>query len=350
MRRPIHVASAVALSLLVALSALAIGPEPVAAAPGDKRPNLEMLSLRDWHIQTVNGRRLLRFTSIFVNSGPGHFEVAANRSSRSDPTMSVRQRMFRWDGTSRYIGTPAVAKYAADGHDHFHVQGVVVYETWKETAATATRRGAKTGFCFLDSEPWNLSVRGARRSPYYTGAGCGTRASLSLRAGLSVGWADNYPWHFAYQWIDITGLTGGTYRVRVTVDIQNYYDETVETDNCVETRIRIPDPGSNRAPTVLSNRANCGTEAITPVSSFASGVTWNPPRDARFDAGRHTGCRFNSQGTALRCLKLTFRSGHTYDVTARANVPGQSGRWLYVTSGPFAGYWVRIGDRVGLVS
>ncbi len=70
------------------------------------------------------------------------------------------------------------------------------------------------------------------------------RASLTIRAGLSVGWADNYPWIFAFQWIDITGLPGGIYRARVTVDIQDYYDEKIETDNCVWAKIRIPAPGS----------------------------------------------------------------------------------------------------------
>ena len=38
--------------------------------------------------------------------------------------------------------------------------------------------------------------------------------SITSHAGLSVGWADNYPWFFAFQWIDITGLPGGTYQVR----------------------------------------------------------------------------------------------------------------------------------------
>ena len=73
------------------------------------------------------------------------------------------------------------------------------------------------------------------------------RASITSRAGLSVGWADNYPWFFAFQWIDITGLPGGTYQVRVTVDIQDYYQERIDTDNCVWARLHIPAPGSTDA-------------------------------------------------------------------------------------------------------
>jgi hypothetical protein len=350
MRRSIRGLMIVALSILVTTGAVLTDAPPQArAASGDKRPNLRMLPLRDWHIQNVNGRRLLRFTSIFVNAGPGAFEVRGNRSSSSDPTMGIRQRMFRWDGTSRYINTKAFAMYAADGHDHWHVHGVTVYEAWKESDPVATRRGAKTGFCFLDSEPWNLSLPGARQAPVYRGQGCGVRASLSLRTGLSVGWADNYPWNFAFQWIDITGLPGGIYRVRVTVDIQNYYDETNETDGCVWAKIRIPAPGSNRAPTVYANGSDCGYAAMTPVSSFANGVTWSPGEQVSIAPGTYTGRRFNSVGTSLATKQSTVRNERIVTATARAIPPGVSGRWLYMTNGPFAGWWLKQGDGVKLV-
>ena len=350
MRSPVRRLSAIALSALVAAAALLpAGAGPAEAASGDKRPNLQMIRLHDWHVQTVNGRRLLRFTSIFVNAGPGAFEVRGRRSSTSDPTMSVKQVMYRWDGTTRLINTGAVGKYAADGHDHWHMQGVTVYEAWKEADPTATRRGAKTGFCFLDSEPWNLSIRGARSSSYYRESWCGTRASLTSRMGLSVGWADNYPWWFAYQWIDITGLPGGIYRVRVTVDIQDYYDEKVETDNCVWTKVRIPEPGSTRAPTVYANGSDCGVDAITPVSSFANGVTWSPGKAVSMAAGTHVGYRFNSQGTVLRTTRATLSANRIVTASARAIPPGQSGRYLYMVSGRLAGWWVRQGDDVTLM-
>lgn len=345
MPRPIRMVSAVTLSALMALSASAIGPEPAAAAKGDKRPNLQMLQLREWHIQNASGRRLLRFTSIFVNAGPGHFEVQGRRSSTSDPTMDIRQRMFRWDGTSRMINTDAVARYASDGHDHWHVQDVAVYEAWKESDPAATRRGAKTGFCFLDGTPWNFSVPGARRSSYYREEWCGVRRSLTNRVGLSAGWGDNYPWHFAFQWIDITGLPGGTYRVRVTVDIKNHYDETVETDNCVWTRIRIPAPGSSRGPTVLSSGSDCGADAITPVSSFPDGSIW-AGKQFSVDRGTYTVYQFNSQGTVLATRRPTVRADRILTATARATPPGHTGRFVYMANGPFAGWWVRQGNGV----
>jgi hypothetical protein len=163
--------------------------------------------------------------------------------------------------------------------------------------------------------------------------------------GLSVGWADNYPWWFAYQWIDITGLPGGIYRVRVTVDIQDYYDERVETDNCVWTRIRIPSPGSTAAPEVLENGSDCGVDAVTPVSSFANGVTFDPAQAFRMPAGTHVGYRFNSQGTLLRTTRTTVRNERIVYASARAIPPGHAVRYVYVVKGPLAGYWVRQGSE-----
>jgi hypothetical protein len=342
-------ATAVALGILLLIGGtLSLNPARVAARDGDRRPNLQMLTLRDWHIQHVSGRRLLRFTSIFVNSGPGAFEVQGRRDSLSDPRMDIRQRIFNRDGSSRFSETPAVASYAADGHDHWHVQGVVTYETWKQDDITDTaRRGGKTGFCFLDSEPWNLSIPHARQSAYYPGAWCGVRSSLTIRPGLSVGWADNYPWYFGFQWIDITGLPAGTYRVRVTVDIQDFYQERVDTDNCVWTKLRIPAPGSSATPTVIANGADCGVNAITPVTHFEGGTTWDPPRRVHIEPGPRSGFKFNSAGTVLRTKHVRVMAEGSVTLTARGIPPGSGHRYFFMTSGPFEGYWVRSGNGVG---
>ena len=203
-----------------------------------------MVRLHDWHIQNVNGRRLLRFTTIFVNAGPGRFELRGGRSSQSDKTMEMDQMIYRADGSRVRRGTQAVAMYAGDGHDHWHVQGVVTYEAWALSGPQDARRGAKTGFCFFDTTPWDLSLPHARQTGFYKQEWCGTQASLTNRVGVSVGWGDRYPWDFVFQWIDITGLPGGTYRVRATVDIHDFYRETDEFDNCVWSEVRIPAPGS----------------------------------------------------------------------------------------------------------
>jgi hypothetical protein len=337
------------LGLVIAIGGTFLpAPSPAVALSGDKRPNLQMLRLHEWKVQTVGGRRLLKFTTIFVNAGRGPFELRGRRSSSADGTMDMDQVMYRWDGTQRRIDTPAVSRYSGDGHDHWHVQGVVTYEAWKLVDPANTRRGAKTGFCFFDTTPWKLSLPGARQSSYYEEEWCGVRSALTNRVGVSVGWGDRYPWNFAYQWIDITGLPGGIYRVRATVDIQNFYDESVETDNCVWTKIRIPSPGSTAAPVVYENGSDCGADAIAPVSSYPSGVTFEPARTVAIAEGVHVGYTFNSQGTQLRRLWLDLHAPRTGTATARATPPGQSGQWLFMATGHYAGYWLREGGGVQL--
>jgi len=338
------------LSLALAATAVLAPRWHIAAAPELRilRPNLQMLRVQDWHIQNVSGRRLLRFTTVFVNAGPGRFELRGGRSSRADRTMDYDQVVYRTDGSRFRRPTLAVGKYAGDGHNHWHVQGVVTYETWKIIAPNRARRGTKTGFCFFDTTPWRLSIPHARPSGYYRQEWCGTVASMTNRVGLSVGWGDVYPWDFVFQWIDITGLPGGTYRVRATVDIQDYYRETDEFDNCVWTELRIPAPGSGSTPRVLRNGRGCGEKAVTPVASFASGTTFKPAREVTLAAGVHVGWTFNAAGTRLRTEWRNLAGQRTGVAKARATPPGQQGHWLYMAAGPLAGYWLRQGDGVTL--
>jgi Lysyl oxidase len=337
------------LTLALATAALLVPPLRTAAAVSadTRRPNLQMVRLHEWHIQNVNGRRLLRFTTIFVNEGPGAFELRGARSSRRDRTMEIDQVLYRADGSRFRRNTDAVAKYAGDGHDHWHVQGVVTYEAWALTSPQGARRGAKTGFCFFDTTPWKLSLPHARQSGYYEQEWCGTQASMTNRVGVSVGWGDRYPWDFVFQWIDITGLPGGKYRVRATVDIQDYYREGDEFDNCVWTEIRIPAPGTGNAAHVLRNGRGCGEKASTAVSSYPSGTTFMP-REVTISAGVHVGWTFNAAGTRLRSLWKKLDGQRIGSATARATPPGQAGHWLFMASGPFAGYWLRQGDGVRL--
>jgi hypothetical protein len=338
------------LSLAIAATAVLTPPLRTAAAvPAETlRPNLQMVRLHDWHVENVGGRRLLRFSTIFVNRGPGPFELRGGRTSRSDTTMAFDQVMYRADGSRFRRSTQALGKYAGDGHDHWHVQNVVTYEAWALSDPQASRRGAKTGFCFFDTTPWNLSLPHARKTANYRQEWCGTPASLTSRVGVSVGWGDIYPWDFVFQWVDITGLPGGTYRLRATVDIQDNYRETDELDNCVWSEVRIPAPGSGTAVRVVRHGGGCGARAMTPVTAFASGETFAPPRAVTIGPGTHVGWTFNSAGTRLRRLGRNLSGMRAATATARATPPGETGKWLYLASGPFGGYWLKQGNSVTL--
>ena len=337
---------AIALTLLLtAFVAQAVLPGPVVAT-SDRLPNLRMLPLHDWHIQNVNGRRLLRFTTIMANKGPGAFETRGHRPDTATRQMKVDQVIYDAAGGSRRVHTGATGSYAGDGHDHWHVQRIMTYELYKVDNPATVRGGAKTGFCFLDTTRWRLGLPGARQTPYYQESWCGTRRTLSNRVGISVGWGDRYPWNFTFQWIDITGLPAGRYVVRSTVDIGNWYRETNDYDNCSWARIRIPPSGTSVR--VIDSGSNCGHAAITPVETFPGAIEYDPPRRLAFQAGSYTGYRFNELGTRLRTRRVTLAEASGAPTARRSRIPHEDGRWFYVVGGALDGYWIRDSARVEL--
>ena len=229
-----------AFGLVAVLGAL-VPVAPVAAAT-DRLPDLRAAYIRDLRIVRSDGRRLLRFTGMMYNTGAGPLDVRARRASRSSP-WDVDQLIYNTDGGSRRVETAADMKYAGDGHDHWHVRRMMTYHLW---GGPGTARDAKIGFCFFDT---NLIDGALPRSPsraVYLQSMCGKRASLSTRNGISVGWGDKYPWHFAFQWIDITGMPGGTYTLRVAVDMFGYFTEQSDANNCAWATVRFGASGEHR--------------------------------------------------------------------------------------------------------
>jgi hypothetical protein len=262
----------IALALLLALPALAVetaAPTP-ARAGGGLLPDLAMAPLDDFHIETVNGRRLLRFTAMMINVGDGHFELRGSRENTSQPmTMSqvIYQTTSRTSPIAQQLVTDAVAKYSGDGHNHWHVQEMMRYDMW---GAGGAFRGAKVGFCFLDSDPWNLSLPG-EVGPYYRGSTCSTNPSiLSNRMGISVGWGDEYEYFLAWQWVDITGVVGGTYTVRAKVDPYAFFLEKDETNQCAWARVAF----TTRSTAVSVQGRGSGCVNDIDGSPFANDIAW----------------------------------------------------------------------------
>lgn len=205
---------------------------PGAAVAQDQLPDLGMARLTDFTVDTSTtpGRSLLRYTATIVNTGAGKFELTGSRSSTTETQMSVMQRVFDSTGTSRYQNTPARMYFAGDGHNHWHVQDLEDSELTRSDNGSKVGSGAKHGFCFFDIQAFRLSLLGAPANPFYTT--CGTDSTVTTQSmGLSIGWGDVYSWWLADQWVDITGLSPGRYRLNTTADKQNWFVESDETNN-----------------------------------------------------------------------------------------------------------------------
>lgn len=214
------------------LLALAVGRAPSAGAAADRLPDLGMARLSDVRVdKTSDGRRLLRFTATIVNVGAGPFEARASRSSSTAPMSAPLQRIYDDGGGSRDVPTTATLVFGGDGHSHWHIRDLESAELVRLDNGAKFGTLAKHGFCFWDNVAYRTTLPGAPASPVYSSTGCGTTASTSLAMGLSVGWGDRYSFTLPDQYVDITGLGAGRYRLVVAANALGQFVEASSGNN-----------------------------------------------------------------------------------------------------------------------
>jgi hypothetical protein len=226
---------------LIAVSTLLQTPISLAAQPRAQLPDLRMAKPQDIRLTREHGRRLLRFTTTIVNEGRGPMDVVGKRTCRSTarcPTMRVRQRIRRTDGSWEVRATSARMQYeVGDGHRHWHLVDFEQYRLYRLGVVDPKPRvGAKFGFCFFDVARIRPFGPAGRR---YLERDCGTPSSLRVHVGLSGGWSDVYPWDFAGQYVDVTGLPRGDYLLCVTADPARSLRQVTTSNDQAWVRLRI---------------------------------------------------------------------------------------------------------------
>ncbi len=232
-------------AVAVAVLGLAAAAAPASAAAADRLPDLAMAPLDDFRIEKTGQRKLLRYTAIVVNIGAGRFQLDGSRASTAEPEMSVVQRIFDDAGGSRTRATAARMYFAGDGHNHWHVRDLEQSSLDRLDNGVKVGSGAKHGFCFFDYVAFRLALPGAPANRFYTT--CGTTGTvLTQTMGLSVGWGDAYYYYLVDQWVDITTVGPGRYRLGTTADAQNWFLESNESNNATWTDLQIKSNGPPR--------------------------------------------------------------------------------------------------------
>jgi Lysyl oxidase len=124
-------------------------------------------------------------------------------------------------------------------HNHFHFEGYANYELLDATGNVAAT-GHKQAFCLLDSTP---VLPDANPSPRY---------HCSFQ-GIQRGWSDIYGNGLDCQWVDITGVAEGDYRLRITINPTHILPESNYDNNTIEVPVHIaadvpPVPGDPLSP------------------------------------------------------------------------------------------------------
>lgn len=228
--------SAVALTLVA----------PVTASAADRLPDLGMAPLRDFKIErTHDGRKLLRYSAIVVNIGEGNFQLRGDRSSTAQSEMSVVQQISDDSGNVRDVPTVARMYFAGDGHTHWHVRDLEDSVLERLDNGVKVGSAAKHGFCFFDNYEFRLGLAGAPGSPFYRT--CGTNSgALTQMMGLSIGWGDIYSYQLVDQWVDITNVGPGRYRLRTTADAWDWFAESNNANNFTWVDLQLKANGPPR--------------------------------------------------------------------------------------------------------
>lgn len=242
--RVMHRTRALALALAAAVFTFGFTPVDTGYRPDPTPilPDLAVLAPFDFTIEVNGDKRLLRFSTVLVNLGPGPFQLFGfdpDGVTGIGDTLQVRQQIFQSDGTILTIPTTATMVWAADGHNHFHIadlQRIRLQNLQSETL----RAIAKTGFCFLDS-----FVFRSKEPAHYENATfvCNVAPNRTVPMGISVLWGDVYRRTIAFQWIDITGLPDGDYLIEILADppieTGGQFLEADETNNRGWATIRL---------------------------------------------------------------------------------------------------------------
>ena len=219
-----------------------------------------------WTLDTSSdpGRTLMRLSSTIGNRGPGPLEIWGGNVDEDTLSQEVNQRIYNLNGTSRDRLAGHFEYHSAHGHIHF--EGFATYNLRTVTAGNGigsiVASGGKTSFCILNLRNyWPDLYNAAQIRDGRGGAGCGTLQ------GLSVGYADIYHADLPGQFIDVSGVPGGTYWLEVIADPDNHILESNETNNTTRIQITFSNPNPlapNRAP-VVTNPGNRSTPRGTAV-------------------------------------------------------------------------------------
>lgn len=203
-------------------------PDLVAEPPNNAQPaRLEVLGDGYSHL-------LIRFNGRIHNIGPGPIEIRG--SNPVNGTMAVTaQRIYRQDSTfyDDHSRPRQIHFENTDGHDHWHLMGAARFSLWNQAGTAQLVPASKVGFCLEDGDPIDSF---ASPTPAYSEAQIqrckeGQPNASSVFQGISSGWEDVYGANLPFQWIDVTNVAPGLYRLGAEMDPNDYMLEGNEANN-----------------------------------------------------------------------------------------------------------------------
>jgi hypothetical protein len=211
-------------------------------------------------VQLADGQNhlVLKFNGSIHNIGAGPLEIRGAIPVNGEMTVTG-QRIYRqdssfYDDTSRH---PIIHFENTDGHDHWHFMNAARWSLWNQGGTAAVGVAPKVGFCLEDGEPVDSF---ASPTPGYPSnqieCEAGEPNATSVFEGISSGWRDVYGANVYFQWVDVSDVSPGRYRLGSQMDPDDFVKESNEANN---------------GPTLATSTATVPGYVALPASASGSG-------------------------------------------------------------------------------
>jgi hypothetical protein len=238
----------------------------------DPARNAQFRCELDERCVTQQTDRVLRFDLLTPNAGPGDLYLGA-------PTMAGRPRENFEFSTC---------------HRHYHLLGYAEYDLL-DAEGRVVAAGHKQSFCLEDSSRDSMlaSMGIGRTVPAGERYNCGNQ-------GIHAGYYDLYYQALPCQFIDITNVPPGQYRIRARVNTRRVVPESNYDDNTALLDVTIT-PRSSPPPMTINPLAACPS-GMDPTEESDCG--WSAEDTARYCTPGEmvtVGCNGNCTPAVGRC-------------------------------------------------
>ena len=202
------------------------GIEPTPDNDSDQDGIADLCLAPDLEIDAAYMKETLYLDFLYVDPSDCYIEERCVGGSGIRKLVRFGTRISNLGTSDLAIGIPGGDAWIyAACHDHYHFADYAYYELLTDEGRQVTTTGYKNGWCVMDLQ----GADGSSRCGQYT----------CQNQGITAGCADIYSASLDCQWVDITGVPDGDYRVRVTTNPDRTFHELSFENNTAEVAIRI---------------------------------------------------------------------------------------------------------------
>lgn len=200
-------------------------------------PDLKVLKDRvNLQVRRQNHRKVIRLSTCIANAGEGAMEVVGYRENTRQPMLAY-QIVYDAAGNA-YQSDQSIGTFQYHrAHGHWHLLQVATYRVLMPNGRQRLQ-SSKVSFCLEDTGVFSRGLPGFNDDPVYLHCELSPYA-LELRAGVSVGWFDEYGASLPGQSIDVSNLRGGNYVLEIRVNPNSIIDELSTSNNTIQVPFRL---------------------------------------------------------------------------------------------------------------